>query len=198
MSEFTLHDLQCFDAVVRAGGFQAAAETLHRSHPAVFAAVAKLERQLDLALLDRSGYRVRPTAAGHSFHLRAQGLLRELAGLRAHAEQLAMGQESELNVVIGDFCPRPLLLGLLGQFFAQWPATRLNLHFEAVTGPWERLLDGDADLILHRVERGEARLIVLIVTATEIVRIRMRIRINRSRLQAGFQREGTSYRSNAT
>ncbi len=157
MSEFTLHDLQCFDAVVRAGGFQAAAETLHRSHPAVFAAVAKLERQLDLALLDRSGYRVRPTAAGQSFHARAQALLRELAGLRAHAEQLAMGQESELNVVVGDFCPRPLLLGLLGQFFAQWPATRLNLHFEAVTGPWERLLDGDADLTLHRVEPGDAR-----------------------------------------
>ncbi|CAB3837099.1 HTH-type transcriptional regulator YhaJ [Achromobacter pulmonis] len=157
MSEFTLHDLQCFDAVVRAGGFQAAAETLHRSHPAVFAAVAKLERQLDLALLDRSGYRVRPTAAGQSFHARAQALLRELAGLRAHAEQLAMGQESELNVVLGDFCPRPLLLRLLGQFFAQWPATRLNLHFEAVTGPWERLMDGDADLILHRVEPGDVR-----------------------------------------
>ena len=61
MSDFTLHDLQCFDAVARAGGFQAAAAALHRSHPAVFAAVAKLERQLDLALLDRSGYRVRLT-----------------------------------------------------------------------------------------------------------------------------------------
>ncbi|MBB1629211.1 LysR family transcriptional regulator [Achromobacter sp. UMC71] len=157
MSEFTLHDLQCFDAVVRAGGFQAAAAQLHRSHPAVFAAVAKLERQLDLTLLDRAGYRVKPTAAGQSFHLRAQALLRELDGLRAHAEQLAMGQESELNVVIGDFCPRPLLLGLLGPFFAQWPATRLNLHFEAVTGPWERLMDGDADLILHRVDAADAR-----------------------------------------
>lgn len=157
MSEFTLHDLQCFDAVVREGGFQAAAETLHRSHPAVFAAVAKLERQLDLQLLDRGGYRVKPTPAGQSFHRRAQALLRELAGLRAHAEQLSMGQESELNVVIGDFCPRPLLLGLLGKFFAQWPATRLNLHFEAVTGPWERLLEGDADLILHRMEAGDAR-----------------------------------------
>lgn len=157
MSESTLHDLQCFDAVVREGGFQAAAETLHRSHPAVFAAVAKLERQLDLQLLDRGGYRVKATPAGQSFHRRAQALLRELAGLRAHAEQLSMGQESELNVVIGDFCPRPLLLGLLGKFFAQWPATRLNLHFEAVTGPWERLLEGDADLILHRMEAGDAR-----------------------------------------
>lgn len=33
MHDFTLHDLQCFDAVVDAGGFQAAAQRLHRSHP---------------------------------------------------------------------------------------------------------------------------------------------------------------------
>ncbi|NUO74737.1 MAG: LysR family transcriptional regulator [Lysobacter sp.] len=158
MAEFTLHDLQCFDAVVRAGGFQAAANVLHRSHPAVFAAVAKLERQLGLSLLDRSGYRVRPTEAGLSLHRRAQSLLRELDGLRTHAEQLAMGEESELHIVIGDLCPRPQALGLLGRFFAQCPGTRLHLHFEAVTGPWERLFDGEADLILHRVDKGDPRL----------------------------------------
>ncbi|KRC71911.1 HTH-type transcriptional activator AllS [compost metagenome] len=158
MSEFTLHDLQCFDAVVRGGGFQAAATALHRSHPAVFAAVAKLERQLGLALLDRSGYRVRPTPAGTSFHRRAQTLLRELEGLRTHAAQLAMGEESELRVVVGDFCPRPEILGLLSRFFAQCPATRLHLHFEAVGGPQERLLDGEADLILHRVDKRDPRI----------------------------------------
>lgn len=158
MSEFTLHDLQCFDAVARAGGFQAAAAMLHRSHPAVFAAVAKLERQLGLALLDRSGYRVSLTAAGQSFHARAQSLLRELTALRAHAEQLAMGEETELRIVIGDFCPRPYVLGLLSRFFADCPATRLDLHFEAVSGPQERLYDGDADLILHRVDKNDASL----------------------------------------
>lgn len=158
MSEFTLHDLQCFDAVARAGGFQAAAATLHRSHPAVFAAVAKLERQLGLILLDRSGYRVSLTAAGQSFHARAQSLLRELTALRAHAEQLAMGEETELRIVIGDFCPRPYVLGLLSRFFADCPATRLDLHFEAVSGPLERLYDGDADLILHRVDKNDASL----------------------------------------
>lgn len=158
MSEFTLHDLQCFDAVARTGGFQAAAATLHRSHPAVFAAVAKLERQLGLALLDRSGYRVSLTAAGQSFHARAQPLLRELGALRAHAEQLAMGEETELRIVVGDFCPRPCVLGLLSRFFADCPATRLDLHFEAVSGPLERLYDGEADLILHRIDKSDARI----------------------------------------
>ncbi|MGC1547339.1 MAG: LysR family transcriptional regulator [Rhodanobacter sp.] len=157
MSEFTLHDLQCFDAVVRAGGFQAAAMALHRSHPAVFAAVARLERQLDLNLLDRSGYRVRPTEAGHSFHRRAQSLLREMEGLRTHAAQLAMGEESELRIVIGDMCSRPQTLGLLGRFFAACPGTRLHLYFEAVTGPLERLFDDDADLILHSINKSDPR-----------------------------------------
>src|SRR6187431_2191202 len=113
MSEFTLHDLQCFDAVIREGGFQAAAAVLHRSHPAVFAAVAKLERQLDLKLLDREGYRVRPTEAGLSLQRRAQSLLREMESLRVHARQLVLGEETQLRVVIGDLCPRPQVLGLL-------------------------------------------------------------------------------------
>jgi len=157
MLGFTLHDLQCFDAVVRAGGFQAAATALHRSHPAVFAAVAKLERQLGLKLLDRSGYRVSLTEAGHSFHRRVQSLLREMDDLRTHAAQLAMGEESDLRIVIGDLCPRSQILGMLSRFFAQHPGTRLHLHFEAVTGPWERLYDGDADLILHGVDKRDPR-----------------------------------------
>lgn len=157
MRDFTLHDLQCFDAVVRSGGFQPAAAMLHRSHPAVFAAVAKLERQLQLTLLDRSGYRVRPTTAGLSFHRRAQSLLRELEGLRIHATQLSMGEESEIHVVIGDMCPRPQALGMLGRFFVQHPSTRLHLNFEAVGGPWERLFDDDAAVIPHWIGKSGPR-----------------------------------------
>ena len=158
MSVFTLHDLQCFDAVVRTGGFQAAAAELHRSHPAVFAAVAKLEKQLGLGLLDRGGYRVRPTQAGYSFHRRAQTSLRELEGLRTHAAQLAMGEEGELRVVMGDLCPRVQTLTLLSRFFADCPHTHLQLYCEAVTGPAERLFDDEADLIIHHVDKSDPRI----------------------------------------
>lgn len=158
MHDFTLHDLQCFDAVVDAGGFQAAAQRLHRSHPAVFAAVARLERQLGLVLLERGGYRVGLTAAGRSFHQRAQALLYELEGLRGHAAHLAQGEESELRVVLGDLCPPRPALALLAGFFGSQPQTRLQLLFETVSGPLERLLDGEADLILHRVDKSDPRL----------------------------------------
>ena len=155
-TNFTLHDLQCFDAVVRHGGFQAAAAQLHRSHPAVFAAVSRLEGQLGLALLDRAGYRVRATQAGKELHQRMQVLLRDSESMGAHAQQLAMGVESELRIVLGDFCPRPPLLHALGRFFADCPATRLRLDVESVGGPMERLNDGDADLVVHGLRAGAA------------------------------------------
>lgn len=158
MSSFTLHELRCFDAVVTDGGFQPAAERLHRSHPSVFAAVAKLERQLGLNLLDRSGYRVRLTEAGQAFHQKVRLMLREAEELRTYAAHLATGEEAELRVVLGDLCPLPPVLVLLSRFFAQRPRTRLHLRFETVTGPWERLLEDEADLIVHRVPTSDVRM----------------------------------------
>jgi DNA-binding transcriptional LysR family regulator len=154
----TIHQLLCFDAVVTEGSFQAAAEKLRRSQPTVSASVKNLETQLRLNLLDRSGYRVVLSEAGRSFHERTRVFLQELQVLRNHAAQLAMGEESELRVVIGDLCPLPEILGLLRRFFDRCPGTRLHLYVEAISGPWERLLDDEADLILHHVDKADPRL----------------------------------------
>lgn len=158
MDKFTLHQLLCLDAVVTEGSFQAAAAKLHRTHPSVFTAIKNLESHLGLALLDRKGYRVTLTPAGRSFHERAQALLRDVRGLRDHAAQLAMGEEGELRIVIGDVTPIPEAMGLLRRFTKSCPSTQLNLFFEALSGPWERLLDGEADLIVHHIDKSDPRL----------------------------------------
>src|SRR5580704_7526910 len=116
MQRFTITELICFDAVAREGSFQAAAAKLHRTHPSVFAAVGKLERQAGLRLLDRTSYRVCLTDVGKSFHRQAKKLLRDLDALNTLAAQLAMGEETDLRVVIGDLCPLPETLGLLNRF----------------------------------------------------------------------------------
>jgi DNA-binding transcriptional LysR family regulator len=154
----TLHQLVCFEAVVTEGSFQAAAEKLLRSQPTVSSSVKNLESQLRLSLLDRSGYRVALTEAGRSFYERTRVFLHETKRLREHAAQLAMGEESELRVVIGDVSPLPETLGLLRRFFDGCPGTKLHLHFEAISGPVERLLDGGADLILHHIDKADPRL----------------------------------------
>ncbi|MBZ9861494.1 LysR family transcriptional regulator [Mesorhizobium sp. CA12] len=158
MDGMKLHDLRCFDAVARRGSFQAAAQALHRTHPSVFAAVARLEEQLGLRLLDRSGYRVSLTDEGRLFHARAQLTIREFEHLRTYAGQLASGEETMLRLVMGDVCPRPRILGLLSCFFAERPRTRLHLDYEAIGGPVERLMDGEANLVFHRANPSDPHL----------------------------------------
>src|SRR6202795_3546539 len=148
----TLHQLLCFEAVVTQGGFQAAAEKLLRSQPTVSSSVKNLESQLRLSLLDRSGYRVALTEAGRSFYERTRVFLHETKRLREHAAQLAMGEESELRVVIGDVSPLPETLGLLRRFFDGCPGTKLHLHFASVAAPAARSRAGEAHLPLHHMQ----------------------------------------------
>ena len=155
---FKLHELRCFDAVVRLGSFQAAADALNRTHPSVFAAVGRLEERLGLTLLDRGGYRVGLTETGRLFHARAASSLRDLDNLDRYAQQLNRGEEPVLRIVLGDLCPGELVLPLLSSFFADRDQTRLHLDYEAVGGPGERLRDATADLAFHRADDSDATL----------------------------------------
>ncbi|MBR0895441.1 LysR family transcriptional regulator [Bradyrhizobium tropiciagri] len=169
MDHIKLHDLRCFDAVATKGSFQAAGTALNRSHPSVFAAVARLEQQLGLTLFDRSGYRVGLTDAGRTFHERARLTLREFDLLQTYAEQLVSGEEVALRVVIGDLCPRPPVLQMLSGFFAKYPNTRLHLEYEAVGGPLERLIEGGADLVFHRADPSDPRFDQIKLSTTAMV-----------------------------
>ena len=169
MDRIKLHDLRCFDAVATKGSFQAAGAALNRSHPSVFVAVARLEQQLGLTLFDRSGYRVGLTEAGRTFLLRARATLRELDLLQAYAEQLVSGEEVVLRLVIGDLVPRPPILQMLSGFFAQYPNTRLHLEYEAVGGPLERLIEGEADLVFHRADPSDPRFEQIKLSTTAMV-----------------------------
>jgi len=169
MNNFTLHELICFEAVVTTGSFQAAATKLHRTHPTIHTAIKNLESQLGIKLLNRTAYRVTLTAAGLAFQLRAKSLLSEVHALQSFAGHLARGDESDLSVVIGDLCPATQVLKLLKRFFDQCPQTRLHLHFESLSGPWERLHNKQADLIIHHVDKSDTRLESIDLLKVELV-----------------------------
>ena len=154
----TLYQLQCLDAVVTEGSFQAAAAKLHRTHPTVCTAIKNLEAQVGFSILDRSGYRVVLTDTGETFHRRARMLLGELTELRQFAAQVAKGEETEFRVVLGDLCPLQATLAPLRHFFEGLVNTYFHLHFEAISGPQERLFDDDADLIIHHIDKSDLRL----------------------------------------
>jgi DNA-binding transcriptional LysR family regulator len=62
----TLDQWRVLQAVADAGGFEAAAEALKRSQSSVSYAVRQLERQLPVAVFERSGRKARLTPAGEA------------------------------------------------------------------------------------------------------------------------------------
>jgi DNA-binding transcriptional LysR family regulator len=157
MIPLSLSQLRVLDAIVAAGSLQAAAARLNRTHPTLHTSLNKMEQALGFRLFDRGGYRLELTVAGAAFLSRARRVLAEMSDLQTYAARMAAGDESELRVVIGDLSPLPTMLGLLRKFFAGHRQTHLHLQFEALSGPWELLLEERVDLILHHVPEGDAR-----------------------------------------
>jgi DNA-binding transcriptional LysR family regulator len=157
MHAISLMQLTILDAVVIEGSLQAAAVRLGRTHPTLHTALANLERQVGFKLFDRDGYRLKLTPEGSALLVRARRVLAEMHALQTFAEQTAAGEESELRVVIGDLSPLPKVLQILKVFSDGHPQTRLHLQFEALSGPWETLLDSRADFMLHHVDESDPR-----------------------------------------
>jgi len=157
MIPLSLAQLRTLDAIVSEGSLQAAAIKLGRTHPTLHTALNSMEQAIGFKLFDRAGYRLALTPDGAAFLQRARRVLSEMDDLKAFAEHVAAGEESELRVVVGDLSPLPEMLGLLKTFFAAHPQTRLHLQFETLSAPWQLLIDDEVDLILHHVPDGDTR-----------------------------------------
>ena len=153
----TLQQMLTLDAVVSQGSIQGGARHLSKTHPSVITALKKLEDELGFALFDRSGYRSVLTEEGKTFHKSVKRILGDIQELKNQVIYLKGSEEAELNIVVGDITPLPSALAVLRKFSRENPYTRLNLFFGNLFGPNERLLDAEADLIIHHVDKSDPR-----------------------------------------
>lgn len=123
-----LNRLRLFAAVVEEGSVTAAAAALGISQPAVTKAVHELERDSGLPLLEHTGRRVRPTAAGDllsGYARRIFALAGEAEGALAAARGLTRGHlPVGASTTVGIY----LLPEVLGRYHARHPAITLSLH----------------------------------------------------------------------
>jgi DNA-binding transcriptional LysR family regulator len=89
----TLVQLRVFDAVVRHGGYTRAAAELHLAQPTVSVQVRKLTETVGTPLLELTGRRVRPTAAGCLLHEACVDLFTRLSALEDALEGLRAGKD---------------------------------------------------------------------------------------------------------
>ena len=139
--------LRVFLAVVDHGGFAAAGRALGRATSVVSYAIAGLEAELGLSLLDREGAR-RPqlTPRGAALLPEIRHLVEQADRVAAKAEALVRGLEASLSLVVDVMFPMDHLAPLLNDFSQAFPGVALRLGVEALSAVAVEVIDGRADL----------------------------------------------------
>ncbi|WP_419420127.1 LysR family transcriptional regulator [Legionella sp. D16C41] len=140
--------LKVFVTVIEKGGFHAAAEAMFKSQPAITHTIKKLEEQLDISLFDRSYYRPRLTIQGEKLYQRAKTLISHWQHINQFAELLQEDMETDITIAIDVFYPLTELKDLFHHWISCFPQTHFHFLSESIGGACERLLQGQADLII--------------------------------------------------
>lgn len=161
----TLDQIIVLDSIVTNGGFRAASEKLHRAQSAVSYAIKTLEGELGFELFDRSQHTPKLSLKGAAFLEKARRLIRESDELEQWGRTLKSGQEPTINFSVSSIFNLELLSPVLSQFQLKYPATKLNLRQEILSG--EKLLtEGEVDLALaenpEHIEQFESKEIAMV------------------------------------
>jgi DNA-binding transcriptional LysR family regulator len=140
--------LEALDAVIRHGGVAQAAARLHKVQSAITYQVRKLEEQLGLAILDRSGYRVRLTPAGEAILAEGRRLITQAEHVASIARQFTEGWEPRLTLVVDGILPLEPALKALKTLAGERVPTRVQVKVEFLRGVQFRFDKDSADLML--------------------------------------------------
>ena len=149
--------LSMMDSIARTGSFAAAAREIGKVPSALTYSVRQLEEALDVLLFDRSSRQAVLTAAGQELLVEGRRLLQEMDAVANRVRRIATGWESELTIAVDDVIARRPLFDLMESFYQLsasdsqslgGPPTRLKLRIEVMSGTWEALMSGQADLAI--------------------------------------------------
>lgn len=146
-----LEALLILDALERHGSFAAAAAALFKTPSALSYMVQKLESDLDITLLDRSGHRAKFTDTGKLMLDKGRILLRAAQDLEQQARYVESGWESDLTLAVDASFPFECLLPLIDEFYRHNHHTRLRFSHEVLAGSWEALVHGCADIVIGAI-----------------------------------------------
>ncbi|HTT09315.1 MAG TPA: LysR family transcriptional regulator [Burkholderiaceae bacterium] len=144
----TLDQWRALAAVVEAGGYAKAAETLHKSQSTVTYAVQQIEAQLGVQAFRIEGRKARLTPTGELLFRRARYLLEEAAGVERSARRFSAGWEPEIRLIVEVVFPTWLLLGCLERFGKESPSTQIELAESVLGHRTDALAKGEADLAI--------------------------------------------------
>lgn len=143
-----LESLALLELIEARGSFAAAALALNKAPSAITYQLRQLEESLDVLVYDRSGHKAKLTPAGQTLLNEGRMLLESADALGKRVKAVASGWEAELRIVLDSVVPFELAIPWIQAFDAVDCPTRLRFSSEVLSGTWETLLSGRADLLI--------------------------------------------------
>jgi DNA-binding transcriptional LysR family regulator len=140
--------LSMLQQIAATGSFAAAARARGMVPSALTYRVRQIEDALDVLLFDRSSRQARPTVAGAELLRAGARLLDEIDATAHRVKRVATGWEPQLTIAADSIVSRGTLMELAEAFFALAPPTRLKIRDEVLSGTFEALVSGQADLAI--------------------------------------------------
>lgn len=142
-----LDTLQILDVLHREGTFSAASAHLNRSVSALSYQIQKLEDELGILILDRSGHRAVFTQVGQLLLEQGRHLLNASDELVHQIQRFSKGWETELYISYDGIIGQDPALTLISDM-ANECETQLHTQEDILSGGWESLISGKADILL--------------------------------------------------
>lgn len=136
------------DAIATQGGFAAAARALDLVPSALSYRVRQLEETLDVLLFDRRSRNAKLTPAGAELLREGRRMLADVAAIAERVKRVATGWEPVLTIAVDSLISRKVVFELCQAFFELKAPTRLRLRGETLSGTWQALTTGKADIAL--------------------------------------------------
>ena len=144
----SIDELGLLEAIRESGSLSRAAARLGKAPSTVSHAARQLEARFDALLFDRRRYRLQLTPAGQLLANEAARLLQDVSQVTQRVKQVAGGWEDRLWIVTDEVLEFETLVPVIQAFDALQSGVTLRITHEVLTGTWDALRDGRADLVV--------------------------------------------------
>jgi DNA-binding transcriptional LysR family regulator len=148
--------LTYFLAILDQGSIRRAAEQLKMTQPTLSQALASLEEELGVKLLNRSRSGISLTVVGRVVELRAREILSDVARLHEEVSEIQTLSKGEVRLGIASIVAPSVVTTMISRSLRERPGVKIAVKRGGSDELWRKVASGELDVALARMPKRDA------------------------------------------